>query len=43
MISMPSRLTASETELKQRQNILNQITKENPIKDYQGIKMNHKG
>ena len=43
MIGMPSRLTAPEEERTQRNHALCQVTKTDPIKSYQGIRINSKG
>ena len=43
MIGMPSRLTAPESERKKRKDALNEATKQNALKDYQGIRINSKG
>ena len=43
MIGMPSRLTAPLKEQDKRQNILNMVSKNNGIKDYQGIRVDGQG
>ncbi len=43
MIGMPSKLTAPKKERQKRQNDLNKVNTENPIQNYQGIRINSKG